>query len=189
MCQTCGDFAFIPCPMCHGSKMSVFRNCFTDSFKALKCTSCNENGLQPCGSCSKWGRSVPEPTVSLRESRQELQHGQWPWTQQPSPSTAIVSEDSIFNKNPLLCGSALVSFLLNFYVGFVGRELKWPPQVNRANASWLFNRCRRSFIDNLPANNPGSDVVRKDTDTGQLDTEDKLCSGKQAPNSWEVLKV
>ncbi|XP_068180945.1 glutaredoxin domain-containing cysteine-rich protein 1 [Antennarius striatus] len=53
MCQTCGDFAFIPCPMCHGSKMSVFRNCFTDSFKALKCTSCNENGLQPCSSCSQ----------------------------------------------------------------------------------------------------------------------------------------
>uniref|UniRef100_A0A3Q3W0W4 Glutaredoxin domain-containing protein n=1 Tax=Mola mola TaxID=94237 RepID=A0A3Q3W0W4_MOLML len=53
MCQTCGDFAFIPCPMCHGSKMSVFRNCFTDSFKALKCTSCNENGLQQCVSCSK----------------------------------------------------------------------------------------------------------------------------------------
>uniref|UniRef100_A0A3Q3MZH2 Glutaredoxin and cysteine rich domain containing 1 a n=2 Tax=Mastacembelus armatus TaxID=205130 RepID=A0A3Q3MZH2_9TELE len=52
-CQTCGGFAFIPCPVCHGSKMSVFRNCFTDSFKALKCTSCNENGLQPCVSCSK----------------------------------------------------------------------------------------------------------------------------------------
>ncbi|XP_045887086.1 glutaredoxin domain-containing cysteine-rich protein 1 isoform X2 [Micropterus dolomieu] len=50
-CQTCGGFAFVPCPMCHGSKMSVFRNCFTDSFKALKCTSCNENGLQPCVSC------------------------------------------------------------------------------------------------------------------------------------------
>ncbi|KAM9849806.1 glutaredoxin domain-containing cysteine-rich protein 1 [Aulostomus maculatus] len=53
MCQTCGGFAFIPCPTCHGSKMSVFRNCFTDSFKALKCTSCNENGLQPCVSCSQ----------------------------------------------------------------------------------------------------------------------------------------
>ncbi|XP_037315539.1 glutaredoxin domain-containing cysteine-rich protein 1 [Pungitius pungitius] len=51
-CQTCGGYAFVPCPMCHGSKMSVFRNCFTDSFKALKCTSCNENGLQPCVSCS-----------------------------------------------------------------------------------------------------------------------------------------
>ncbi|XP_047209369.1 glutaredoxin domain-containing cysteine-rich protein 1 isoform X2 [Girardinichthys multiradiatus] len=52
-CQTCGGFAFIPCSMCHGSKMSVFRNCFTDSFKALKCTSCNENGLQACASCSQ----------------------------------------------------------------------------------------------------------------------------------------
>ncbi|XP_062333066.1 glutaredoxin domain-containing cysteine-rich protein 1 isoform X1 [Osmerus eperlanus] len=52
-CQSCGGFAFVPCPMCHGSKMSVFRNCFTDSFKALKCTSCNENGLQPCLSCSQ----------------------------------------------------------------------------------------------------------------------------------------
>ncbi|KAG7273225.1 hypothetical protein CRUP_031532 [Coryphaenoides rupestris] len=52
-CQSCGGFAFIPCPMCHGSKMSVFRNCFTDSFKALKCISCNENGLQPCPSCSQ----------------------------------------------------------------------------------------------------------------------------------------
>ncbi|XP_055033529.1 glutaredoxin domain-containing cysteine-rich protein 1 [Misgurnus anguillicaudatus] len=51
-CQACGGFAFVPCPMCHGSKMSVFRNCFTDSFKALKCTACNENGLQPCSSCS-----------------------------------------------------------------------------------------------------------------------------------------
>uniref|UniRef100_A0A8C6UFV8 Glutaredoxin and cysteine rich domain containing 1 a n=1 Tax=Neogobius melanostomus TaxID=47308 RepID=A0A8C6UFV8_9GOBI len=52
-CQMCGGFAFIPCPTCHGSKMSVFRNCFTDSFKALKCTSCNENGLQACRNCSQ----------------------------------------------------------------------------------------------------------------------------------------
>ncbi|CAL1613917.1 unnamed protein product [Knipowitschia caucasica] len=52
-CQMCGGYAFVPCPTCHGSKMSVFRNCFTDSFKALKCTSCNENGLQACRSCSQ----------------------------------------------------------------------------------------------------------------------------------------
>ncbi|KAJ0002810.1 hypothetical protein NQD34_007959 [Periophthalmus magnuspinnatus] len=52
-CQMCGGFAFVPCPTCHGSKMSVFHNCFTDSFKALKCTSCNENGLQACRSCSQ----------------------------------------------------------------------------------------------------------------------------------------
>ncbi|KAG9344034.1 hypothetical protein JZ751_012510 [Albula glossodonta] len=53
LCPTCGGFTFIPCPLCHGSKMSVFRNCFTDSFKALKCTACNENGLQPCPNCSQ----------------------------------------------------------------------------------------------------------------------------------------
>ncbi|XP_066575858.1 glutaredoxin domain-containing cysteine-rich protein 1 [Amia ocellicauda] len=51
-CASCGGFAFVPCSMCHGSKMSVFRNCFTDSFKALKCSLCNENGLQPCKSCT-----------------------------------------------------------------------------------------------------------------------------------------
>ncbi|XP_056658552.1 glutaredoxin domain-containing cysteine-rich protein 1 [Monodelphis domestica] len=50
-CPSCGGFGFLPCSVCHGSKMSVFRNCFTDSFKALKCTACNENGLQRCRSC------------------------------------------------------------------------------------------------------------------------------------------
>ncbi|XP_065763641.1 glutaredoxin domain-containing cysteine-rich protein 1 [Muntiacus reevesi] len=50
-CPSCGGFGFLPCGVCHGSKMSVFRNCFTDSFKALKCTACNENGLQRCRSC------------------------------------------------------------------------------------------------------------------------------------------
>ncbi|XP_053556245.1 glutaredoxin domain-containing cysteine-rich protein 1 [Bombina bombina] len=51
-CPSCGGFGFVPCLVCHGSKMSVFRNCFTDSFKALKCTACNENGLQRCKSCA-----------------------------------------------------------------------------------------------------------------------------------------
>ncbi|XP_063166726.1 glutaredoxin domain-containing cysteine-rich protein 1 [Candoia aspera] len=50
-CLSCGGFGFLPCSMCHGSKMSMFRNCFTDSFKALKCTACNENGLQRCKNC------------------------------------------------------------------------------------------------------------------------------------------
>lgn len=95
-CQTCGGFAFIPCPMCHGSKMSVFRNCFTDSFKALKCTSCNENGLQPCVSCSRWGCQVPNAT-SLPPSLGPhtapgtgLLHWQWHETQQDSSFMAIV---------------------------------------------------------------------------------------------------
>ncbi|KAL9852268.1 glutaredoxin domain-containing cysteine-rich protein 1 isoform 2-T2 [Geothlypis trichas] len=51
-CLSCGGFGFLPCSACHGSKMSVLRNCFTDSFKALKCTACNENGLQRCRSCA-----------------------------------------------------------------------------------------------------------------------------------------
>ncbi|XP_072476724.1 glutaredoxin domain-containing cysteine-rich protein 1 [Notamacropus eugenii] len=51
-CPSCGGFGFLPCSVCHGSKMSVFRNCFTDSFKALKCTACNENGLQRCRTCA-----------------------------------------------------------------------------------------------------------------------------------------
>ncbi|KAL7976426.1 hypothetical protein Chor_015490 [Crotalus horridus] len=50
-CLSCGGFGFLPCVMCHGSKMSMFRNCFTDSFKALRCTACNENGLQRCKNC------------------------------------------------------------------------------------------------------------------------------------------
>ncbi|XP_030048485.1 glutaredoxin domain-containing cysteine-rich protein 1 isoform X1 [Microcaecilia unicolor] len=33
-CTACGGYGFRPCSVCHGSKMSVFRNCFTDSFKA-----------------------------------------------------------------------------------------------------------------------------------------------------------
>ncbi|GAB1289702.1 Glutaredoxin domain-containing cysteine-rich protein 1 [Apodemus speciosus] len=51
-CPSCGGFGFLPCSVCHGSKMSVFRNCFTDAFKALKCTACNENGLQRCKHCA-----------------------------------------------------------------------------------------------------------------------------------------
>uniref|UniRef100_A0A8C5TG88 Glutaredoxin and cysteine rich domain containing 1 n=1 Tax=Malurus cyaneus samueli TaxID=2593467 RepID=A0A8C5TG88_9PASS len=51
-CRSCGGFGFLPCSACHGSKMSVLRNCFTDSFKALKCTACNENGLQRCSTCA-----------------------------------------------------------------------------------------------------------------------------------------
>uniref|UniRef100_A0A670ZIR0 Glutaredoxin and cysteine rich domain containing 1 n=1 Tax=Pseudonaja textilis TaxID=8673 RepID=A0A670ZIR0_PSETE len=50
-CLSCGGFGFLPCSMCHGSKMSMFRNRFTDSFKALRCTACNENGLQRCQNC------------------------------------------------------------------------------------------------------------------------------------------
>lgn len=50
--------------MCHGSKTSVLRNCFTDSFKALKCTACKENGLQRYELC--WlGLLLPRESLIL----------------------------------------------------------------------------------------------------------------------------
>ncbi|XP_003390163.1 PREDICTED: glutaredoxin domain-containing cysteine-rich protein CG31559-like [Amphimedon queenslandica] len=49
-CQMCGGYDFIPCIKCGGSKNSVFNN-FTSEFRALKCTACDENGLQPCPHC------------------------------------------------------------------------------------------------------------------------------------------
>lgn len=124
MCQTCGDFAFIPCPMCHGSKMSVFRNCFTDSFKALKCTSCNENGLQPCVSCSRWVCSGAwlDTLASWQEPLRELQNGQRTWTQRRSSSTAIVS-NNICNKNLWLHGSGVVDFTATFDIGLARHDL------------------------------------------------------------------
>ncbi len=53
-CGYCGGFEFIPCRKCSGTKDSV-KNNFTSEFKALRCTHCNENGLEPCPGCSKEG--------------------------------------------------------------------------------------------------------------------------------------
>lgn len=53
-CGFCGGYEFIPCRKCGGSKDSV-KNTFTNEFKALRCTHCNENGLEPCPGCSKSG--------------------------------------------------------------------------------------------------------------------------------------
>lgn len=50
-CDNCGGYEFIPCLKCGGSKNSVANN-FTSEFRALRCTSCNENGLQPCPQCN-----------------------------------------------------------------------------------------------------------------------------------------
>ncbi|XP_041379002.1 LOW QUALITY PROTEIN: glutaredoxin domain-containing cysteine-rich protein 1-like, partial [Gigantopelta aegis] len=46
-CSMCAGYEFVPCLKCGGSKNSVVNN-FTSEFRALKCTSCNENGLQLC---------------------------------------------------------------------------------------------------------------------------------------------
>ena len=47
-CETCGGRRFVVCSECNGSrkgKTQVFG-------KYLKCSFCNENGLQPCPSCN-----------------------------------------------------------------------------------------------------------------------------------------
>lgn len=48
----CGGYELIPCRKCGGSKNSV-ANEFTAEFRALKCTHCTENGLEPCPACEK----------------------------------------------------------------------------------------------------------------------------------------
>lgn len=51
-CGYCGGYEFIPCRKCSGTKDSV-KNTFTSEFKALRCTHCNENGLEPCPGCKE----------------------------------------------------------------------------------------------------------------------------------------
>ncbi|KAL5460500.1 hypothetical protein EMCRGX_G033951 [Ephydatia muelleri] len=50
-CEICGGYRFILCRKCGGSKNST-RNTFTSEFRALKCTKCNHNGLEPCPKCT-----------------------------------------------------------------------------------------------------------------------------------------
>ncbi len=51
-CGYCGGYEFIPCRKCSGTKNSI-KNNFTSEFKALRCTHCNENGLEPCPACKE----------------------------------------------------------------------------------------------------------------------------------------
>ncbi|XP_072040489.1 glutaredoxin domain-containing cysteine-rich protein 1-like [Amphiura filiformis] len=52
-CATCGGFRYTPCTTCNGSKKSLLRNNWTDHFHALRCTYCDDNGLQRCRDCNK----------------------------------------------------------------------------------------------------------------------------------------
>ncbi|XP_030836380.1 glutaredoxin domain-containing cysteine-rich protein 1 [Strongylocentrotus purpuratus] len=52
-CNGCGGHRYIPCTFCNGSKKSLLRNNWTDSFIALKCSYCDENGLQKCPECHR----------------------------------------------------------------------------------------------------------------------------------------
>ncbi|GCC21947.1 hypothetical protein chiPu_0000330 [Chiloscyllium punctatum] len=51
-CLQCDGAGSVPCSLCHGSKLSMFANRFKESFRAIRCPGCNENGVQPCQSCA-----------------------------------------------------------------------------------------------------------------------------------------
>ncbi|XP_071509951.1 glutaredoxin domain-containing cysteine-rich protein 1-like [Diadema antillarum] len=51
-CSTCGGHRYVPCTTCNGSKKSLLRNNFTDTFHALRCSHCDDNGLQKCRDCN-----------------------------------------------------------------------------------------------------------------------------------------
>ncbi|KAG6941099.1 glutaredoxin and cysteine rich domain containing 2 [Chelydra serpentina] len=50
-CSQCKGSGSAPCSLCHGSKFSMLANRFKESYRALRCPACNENGLQPCQVC------------------------------------------------------------------------------------------------------------------------------------------
>uniref|UniRef100_A0A452GMW4 Uncharacterized protein n=1 Tax=Gopherus agassizii TaxID=38772 RepID=A0A452GMW4_9SAUR len=52
-CSQCKGSGSAPCSLCHGSKFSMLANRFRESYRALRCPACNENGLQPCQVCAQ----------------------------------------------------------------------------------------------------------------------------------------
>lgn len=66
-CKVCGGYGFVPCHKCGGSKNSI-ANSFTGMFRALRCTHCNENGLELCSACSIDKQKVDEAEVDRAAS-------------------------------------------------------------------------------------------------------------------------
>ncbi|TRY73322.1 hypothetical protein TCAL_01916 [Tigriopus californicus] len=52
-CQKCGGFRMLPCQVCSGSKKSLHRNNFTESFVALRCSHCDDSALVKCDLCAR----------------------------------------------------------------------------------------------------------------------------------------
>lgn len=52
VCPGCGGFRYVNCMQCHGSKRSR-KTRISREINVLRCTACNENGLQLCPECSK----------------------------------------------------------------------------------------------------------------------------------------
>ncbi|XP_054708766.1 uncharacterized protein LOC129218504 [Uloborus diversus] len=52
ICQQCGGYRYLLCPVCGGSKKSVtHRHHFSEDLVALRCVTCDESGLIRCPQC------------------------------------------------------------------------------------------------------------------------------------------
>ncbi|GFS45980.1 glutaredoxin domain-containing cysteine-rich protein CG12206 [Trichonephila inaurata madagascariensis] len=52
VCQQCGGYRYLLCPVCGGSKKSVtHRHHFSEDLVALRCVTCDESGLIRCQQC------------------------------------------------------------------------------------------------------------------------------------------
>ncbi|GIY80073.1 glutaredoxin domain-containing cysteine-rich protein CG12206 [Caerostris extrusa] len=52
ICQQCGGYRYLLCPVCGGSKKSVtHRHHFSEDLVALRCVTCDESGLIRCQAC------------------------------------------------------------------------------------------------------------------------------------------
>ncbi|CAL1274541.1 unnamed protein product [Larinioides sclopetarius] len=52
ICQQCGGYRYLLCPVCGGSKKSVtHRHHFSEDLVALRCVTCDESGLIRCQQC------------------------------------------------------------------------------------------------------------------------------------------
>ncbi|XP_063786609.1 glutaredoxin domain-containing cysteine-rich protein 2 [Pseudophryne corroboree] len=60
-CSKCKGLRCAPCSSCHGSKFTMLANRFKESYRALRCPACDENGLQPCQMCCDESEGYSQP--------------------------------------------------------------------------------------------------------------------------------
>ena len=81
-CPLCNGYKLVPCQKCRGSKNSI-ANDFTTTFRALRCTNCNENGLEPCPECFEREKKKEEEETEefSSESSESDQEGEYEVTE------------------------------------------------------------------------------------------------------------